>query len=163
MGPSPAFRIRRATDDDSHGILACLREAFEPYRAEYTPGAFLDTVLTEETLRDRLREMTVLVAEGDGGEVIGTIGHTCAAGGEGHIRGMAVRPAWQGRAVVQRLLDSAEAGLRSDGCSRVTLDTTLPLARATRFYKRNGYARSGRVTDFFGMWLFEYSKELAGS
>ncbi len=163
MDPAPGSTIRRATDDDSRGILACLHEAFEPYRAEYTPAAFLDTVLTAETLGARLREMTVLVAVVEGGEVIGTIAHARAATGEGHIRGMAVRLAWQGRGVAQRLLEAAEAGLRSAGCTRVTLDTTLPLARATRFYERNGYAPSGRVTDFFGMPLVEYHKEFGGA
>ena len=152
--------IRRATDENAPGILACLHEAFEPYRAEYTPGAFLDTVLTAEALSARLREMTVLLAVTDEREVIGTIAYTCAASGEGHLRGMAVRVSRLGQGVAQQLLEAAETGLRSAGCSRVTLDTTLPLARATRFYERNGYARSGRVTDFFGMPLAEYFKEL---
>jgi GNAT superfamily N-acetyltransferase len=70
---------------------------------------------------------------------------------------------WQGRGAAQRLLEAAEAGLRSAGCSSITLDTTLPLVRAMRFYERNGYARSGRVTDFHGMPLVEYAKEWAGS
>jgi hypothetical protein len=38
--------IRRATSADAHAIAACLGAAFEPYRAEYTPGAFTDTVLS---------------------------------------------------------------------------------------------------------------------
>jgi hypothetical protein len=42
----------------------------------------------------------------------------------------------------------------------VSLDTTEPLRRAMRFYERNGYQRSGKVTDFFGMTLIEYIKEL---
>jgi len=38
-------------------------------------------------------------------------------------------------------------------------DTTEPLRPAVRFYERNGYRASGRVTDF-GMPLFEYVKRL---
>jgi DNA-binding transcriptional MerR regulator len=42
----------------------------------------------------------------------------------------------------------------------VTLDTTEPLTRAIRFYERQGYSPSGRVTDFYGMKLYEYRKAL---
>jgi hypothetical protein len=42
----------------------------------------------------------------------------------------------------------------------VTLDTTWPLQRAIRFYERQGYAATGRETDFFGMPLYEYAKPL---
>jgi hypothetical protein len=44
----------------------------------------------------------------------------------------------------------------------VTLDTTAPLVRAIRFYERHGYVRSGAVTDFFGMPLYEFRKGLWG-
>jgi GNAT superfamily N-acetyltransferase len=57
-------------------------------------------------------------------------------------------------------LESIENELREAGCSLVTLDTTAPLARAIRFYERNGYVRSGVVSDFFGMALYEYKKRL---
>jgi hypothetical protein len=46
------------------------------------------------------------------------------------------------------------------GCARLTLDTTEPLKRATRFYERNDFRPSGVVSDFFGMPLFEYIKDL---
>jgi len=144
---------------DAPGILDCLRTAFEPYRESYTPDAFADTVLTPETIRERLASMAVFVAESGGGQIVGTIG--CAArGGEGHIRGMAVLPSWQGRGVAEKLLEAAESDLRARGCSRVSLDTTEPLRRAIRFYGRNGYRASGKVSDFFGMPLFEYVKHI---
>jgi len=50
--------------------------------------------------------------------------------------------------------------LRLSGCVRITLDTTEPLERAMRFYEKNGYRRSGRVSDFFEMPLIEYQKTL---
>ena len=91
--------------------------------------------------------------------VVGTIG--CGAhGAEGHMRGMAVLPGWQGTGVASALLEAAETELRKSGCTHVTLDTTAPLARAVRFYEKNGYAASGRVQDFFGMPLYEYKKAL---
>ena len=153
------FNITRAIFGDAEGILGCLRAAFEPYRTQYTAAAFEDTVMTSETVRQRIASMTVLVARNQTGLIVGTIG-ALVRGVEGHIRGMAVTPSWQGAGVSNRLLESIENELRGAGCSLVTLDTTAPLARAIRFYERNGYVRSGVVSDFFGMALYEYTKRL---
>jgi [ribosomal protein S18]-alanine N-acetyltransferase len=151
--------IRQATLADVDGVLSCLHEAFAPYRDAYTPEGFTDTTLTDETIRRRLREMHVLVAVTAGDDVVGTVAGV-ANGDEGHIRGMAVRPQWAGSGVARKLLDAVEAELRACRCTRVTLDTTEPLQRATRFYEKNGYRKTGRVGDFFGMRLIEYAKHL---
>jgi GNAT superfamily N-acetyltransferase len=104
--------------------------------------------------------MSLFVAVADTGEVAGTIGCARSGDDEGHLRGMAVLPGWQGSGVAEHLLKQAEAELRDLGCRRVTLDTTAPLKRAMRFYERHGYRPTGKVTDFFGMPLYEYAKEL---
>jgi len=153
-----AFSIRPATPADAEDVLRCLAEAFEPYRVSYTPDAFLDTILTLELLQQRMQTMRVFVAEDRVGMIAGTVACGKVSEGEGHLRGMAVRSAWHGAGIAQALLQHAESELRAQGCSRVTLDTTLPLERAMRFYEKNGYRRSGRVADFFGMKLIEYEK-----
>jgi ribosomal protein S18 acetylase RimI-like enzyme len=155
------FSIRRATTPDSKAILECLAAAFEPYRERYTPAAYSDTVLSAETIQQRMTSMALFVAESQNGEIVGTIGCHVSRPGEGHLRGMAVLPSWQGHGVAERLLASAESELRNKRCARITLDTTEPLQRAMRFYEKNGYRRSGRVTDFFAMPLFEYVKLIA--
>jgi GNAT superfamily N-acetyltransferase len=155
----PNFSIARATVADSDAILACLRAAFEPYRAEYTADAYEDTVMDPKTVRQRIERMTLFVARNDADEIIGTIGGA-SRGAEGHIRGMAVLPSAQGTGVADRLLQAIERYLAEAGCSFVTLDTTAPLTRAVRFYERHGYARSGVISDFFGMPLYEYRKQL---
>ena len=91
---------------------------------------------------------------------IGSASAAVIAPSEGHLRGMAVRPAWQGRGVAKQLLDAAESELAAKGCSRISLDTTGPLKRAVAFYEKNGYRASGKITDFFGMRLYEYVKTL---
>jgi len=156
------LEIRTATSEDSAGILACLAAAFEPYRDSYTVPAYLDTVLTTETLAERFAAMQVLVAIANC-RVVGTIACVAADGGEGHLRGMAVPPQWQGRGVAGQLLRAAEAVLTERGCRRITLDTTKPLERAMKFYEHHGYRRSGKTTDFFGMPLHEYVKEAGRS
>lgn len=152
--------VRRAEEQDAPAILACLRAAFEPYRERYTPGAFVDTVLTPERLGTRLQAMRVFVAIAPDGVLAGTIAAAVVDGQEGHLRGMAVAPEWQGRGVAQRLLATAIAELRASGCTRVTLDTTEPLRRAVRFYEAHGFLPTGRVIEFFGMPLYEYAKSL---
>jgi GNAT superfamily N-acetyltransferase len=104
--------------------------------------------------------MSVLVAVAAEGKIVGTIASAVADAGVGHLRGMAVLPVWQGAGVAALLLDAAERELRVKRCSVVTLDTTEPLQRATRFYEKYGYRASGRVSDFHGMPLFEYVKDL---
>lgn len=155
-----SFAIRNATYEDCAAILECLRSAFAPYRGSYTPEAFLDTVLTSETFRHRLSEMSVVVATSKSGEVIGTIAYKVLEGGEGHLRGMAVRPEWHGSGLSTSLLEKAEDELRKAGCKIITLDTTEPLRRAIRFYEQNGYRPTGKVGCFYGMPLFEYSKTI---
>jgi GNAT superfamily N-acetyltransferase len=155
----PSFEVRKAHQDDAEAILTCLAAAFEAYRHEYTPEAFQDTVLCTEMLQRRLQEMAILVAVAES-RVVGTIGYQ-AHGAEGHLRGMAVLPEWHGTGVASRLLHCAESELQKLGCMCATLDTTEPLQRAMHFYERHGFQASGKVRDFFGMPLHEYSKRLA--
>jgi ribosomal protein S18 acetylase RimI-like enzyme len=152
--------IRKALESDASGILECLRIAFEPYRTKYTPEAFADTVLTQTTIQHRLTLMSIFAAVTADEQIVGTIGCSLIGAGEGHLRGMAVLPEWHGRGIAENLLRLAEAELAGRGCSRVTLDTTEPLQRAMRFYEKHGYLRSGRTTNFFGMTLHEYVREM---
>jgi len=158
QAPEP-FTLREATQSDATSIQRCLAAAFQPFQALYTPESFAGTVPTLSGLQQRLTAMCLLVAECKG-EVIGTIGYSKLKTNEGHLRGMAVLPPWQGSGVAAALLAAAEAELRKEGCTRVTLDTAEPLQRATRFYQKHGFRGSGRVGDFFGMRLHEYVKQL---
>lgn len=152
--------IREATTADARGILDCLQAAFQPYRSIYTPDAYVDTVLTTETISQRFESMQIFVAVVGDEQVIGTIACGMSDVVEGHLRGMAVPPEWQGLGIAEKLLRAAEAHLMKQACSRITLDTTEPLQRAMRFYESHGYRRSGRTMDFCGMPLHEYVKNL---
>src|SRR5438270_10905555 len=118
MKAQPEFSIRRAKLEDAAGILDCLRLAFEPYRQMYSSQGFRDTVLTPETLPARLEAMSVFVAVTARNQIIGTIGCAPISGqaSEGHIRGMAVHPGWQGQhGVAHSLLDATSGRLRGVG------------------------------------------------
>ena len=136
--PPHEFAIRPARVEDAAAIRQCLRAAFEAYRSQYTLQGYLDTVVTPETLLQRLTSMTVLVAVDVQDNVVGTIGGVVVSSSEGHLRGMAVRPHWHGRRIAQRLLEAIEKHLITKGCARISLDTTEPLQRAMRFYEDMG-------------------------
>lgn len=158
MEQAPVLQIRTATSEDADAILSCLASAFAAYRNEYTPKGFADTVLSQSSLQHRMKEMQLFVAVWEG-EVVGTIG--CQINGkEAHLRGMAVVPDRQGKGVAVALLRAVENHLRAHHCELITLDTTLPLKRATRFYEKHGFVPSGRISDFFGMPLYEFVKAL---
>jgi len=158
VGLPAEIEIRPAGQADAGAIVKCLAAAFEPYRAEYSSAAFTDTVLDDETVHFRLLQMHVLVATASG-NVVGTVSGVCH-GGEGHLRGMAVLPEWRRLGVAGKLLAAIESYLSARGCKRITLDTTLPLQAAMKFYEKNGYRRSAKIADFFGMPLLEYVKQL---
>jgi GNAT superfamily N-acetyltransferase len=158
--PTRDFEIRRAEPADAAAIHRCLVTAFDPYRAEYTEGAFADTVPSPAGIEERLRVMALFVATAPDGTVVGTIACQDVGRGLGHLRGMAVLPGWQGRGVADTLIEAAEAELLRVGCSRVHLHTTRPLARAQRFYARHGFRLTGAVEDFFGMEIAEHAKDL---
>jgi ribosomal protein S18 acetylase RimI-like enzyme len=151
--------IREAQLEEAEAISACLNSAFEPFRFQYTAEAFDDTVPSPGAIRERIVLMKVYVAITSEGEIVGTIA-SGTQGAEGHLRGMAIRPSWQGRGIAEQMLGTAENDLLAAGCKRVTLDTTAPLERAIRFYRKNGFVPTGGVTDFFGMPLYEYAKPL---
>src|ERR1051326_4941370 len=105
--PQTLFTIRRAHSKDGGAILRCLAAAFGPYRNDYTPAAYSDTVLDPDSLQDRLRVLCVFVAVSRG-EAVGTI--ACAIEREqGHLRGMALFSDWQGTGVASPLLEAAQA------------------------------------------------------
>src|SRR6187399_1207808 len=98
--------LRRATGDDAAGILACLAEAFEPYRDRYTAGGFDDTVMSPIVIQKRLAEMAVFVALDSTGHIVGTVGYNVPDRHEGHLRGMAVKPDQAGSGVAQQLMEA---------------------------------------------------------
>jgi N-acetylglutamate synthase-like GNAT family acetyltransferase len=147
--------IRHAREADVPGILHCLETAFAPFRRDYSDAGFRDTVLDAAQLRMRMTQMSVFVAERNH-EVAGTIA-VATDGDEGHLRGMAVLPSCEHGGIGRRLVRRALDELTVSGCRRATLGTTAVLVRAAKFYESAGFTRTGRVSDFFGMPLYEYA------
>jgi N-acetylglutamate synthase-like GNAT family acetyltransferase len=156
------YKIRLATNLDIKEIQKILLLAFEEYRDFYTPEAFTDTILSDyETAKERLKQMKVYVAVDHNGNIIGTIGWQKINIEEGHIRGMAVHPKVQGmNSPATSLLQCVEDEARSEGHIIMTLDTTEILQRAQKFYKKNGYKKTGKTTKWLGHIIIEFAKKL---
>ncbi|HXW67350.1 MAG TPA: GNAT family N-acetyltransferase [Thermoplasmata archaeon] len=154
------IRIRGARLSDVAPILACLRDAFAPYRRRYTAVAFSATVLDARRLARRLRVQHVLVATDTHSRILGTVSVRLSAASHARLRGMAVPRERQGTGVANRLLRAALRFAHRRGCHRVTLETTPPLRRAMRFYERQGFRRTGRYRNWGGMRLIEYAASL---
>ena len=155
------YSIRRAILNDAKGIYEVLLAAFEEYRQYYTPEGFGDTVMAEEVVRERMGKMILYVAVDQKKKIIGTIGWQKINNKEGHIRGMAVHPKWQGKnSPSTALLEVVEKDAQSRGCTFLTLDTTTVLKRAQNFYKKQGFKETGKTGNFFGSTIYEFAKEI---
>jgi len=81
-------------------------------------------------------------AKTDTGDVVGTIGLTVFAPGQGALRKMFVHADYRGRAhgVAQTLLDTLLSHARATNLASVWLGTTEFFKAAHRFYAKNGFA-----------------------
>lgn len=155
------FLIRRANRNDAKGIYEVLLAAFEEFRHFYTSEGFNDTVMSEQAVINRMREMVLYVAIDKEKNIIGTIGWQKINNQEAHIRRMAVYPNWQGKcSLASVLLQKVEKDARFEEYNFITLDTTEILKRAQKFYKKHGYIETGKTGDFFGSTIYEFTKEI---
>jgi N-acetylglutamate synthase-like GNAT family acetyltransferase len=155
------YSIRKAELKDAKGIHEVILAAFEEFRSFYTPEGFADTVMSEEIALNRIKEMNLYVAIDLNGEIIGTIGWTKLSEKEGHIRGMAVHPKYQGKkSPAAALLQVVEDEARFQGCKFLSLDTTEILKRAQNFYRKSGFKETGKTGNFFGTTIYEFVKEI---
>lgn len=143
-----AITIRRARHDDVETIVKMLADdALGGPReriAHPLPAIYFDAF--ERVDRDP--NLTLVVAEGEGGTVVGCL-QLCILPGlssQGASRGLIedVRVAWHCRSqgIGEQLLQWALAEARKRSCKLVELLTHHTRVDAQRFYERLGFARS---------------------
>ena len=140
--------IRRARRDDVVAIVKMLaddalggpRERIEdPLPASYF--AAFDRVAADPNI-------TLVVAEGEGGAVIGCLqlcilpGLSSQGSSRGLIEDVRVASRLRGMRIGEQLVQWAVAEARSRGCKLVELLTNNSRVDAQRFYERLGFARS---------------------
>ncbi|MHA2035379.1 MAG: GNAT family N-acetyltransferase [Promethearchaeota archaeon] len=155
------YAIRKAEPKDAKGIHEVILTSFEEFRDYYSLEGFTDTVMSEELALKRIKEMNLFVTVDLNDEIIGTIGWKKVSMKEGHIRGMAVHPQFQGKnSPAATLLQAVEDEARSQGCVILSLDTTEILIRAQNFYRKHGFKETGKTGDFYGTTIIEFIKEI---
>ncbi|MFX0081562.1 MAG: GNAT family N-acetyltransferase [Candidatus Hodarchaeota archaeon] len=156
------YIIRKAQPKDAKGIHEVLSAAFEEFRHFYSLEGFANTVMSEQAALDRMKDMEIYIAINQNGIIIGTIGWKRLSENEGHIRGMAVHPKFQGKnSPAAALLKEVEKDALSQGCTFLTLDTTEILKRAQNFYRKQGFNETGKTGDFFGSTIYEFEKKVS--
>ena len=118
------MEIRPARDAD----YAAFTQLFPELRVD-------DPTPSVETWRAKMLA-TTLVAD-DGGEAIGYL-YFDAFAEEGHVRHVAVAPAYHGKRIGQRLMERAAELMRARGLTRWALNVKPDNASAIRLYERMG-------------------------
>jgi putative acetyltransferase len=139
--------------DDVRRLIAALNE----YLLTLTPAEFCFHMTVEEMAGP---DTTVFVARADGAAV------ACGAllqhpGGIGEVKRMYTMPDFQGRGIGGQILAEIETLARSQGVSRLVLETGDRHPAAWRVYERGGFSRCGRVLDYpDSPWSVFYEKSV---
>jgi ribosomal protein S18 acetylase RimI-like enzyme len=120
--------------------LAALAEAPAAFGSRLEDEAQHD----EARWRARLAARTQLVARGEGGAVLGTVG-ILAESPVIELISMWVAPAARGRGVGEALVTRVIAEARALGGREVRLDVAVDNPGAERLYARCGFARTGEL------------------
>jgi ribosomal protein S18 acetylase RimI-like enzyme len=148
MSGASRVKIRPARSNDVAAIVAMLaddalgrgRERIE----DPLPPCYLQAF--EKVERDP--NIQLVVAEGEGGEVIGCLqlcilpGLSSQGASRGLIEDVRVAAHYRNRGIGEQLVQWAVAEARSKGCKLVELLTHNTRIDAQRFYKRLGFAAS---------------------
>ena len=131
------FEIRRAVPDEAGAISQLIREAFGPFKSQYTADGFEYTTPDADKVSERFAEGPIWAAFQDG-SMVGTVSGLPEAE-RFYIRSMAIKPSAQRLGIGQRLLETLEAFARDAGYKTLYLYTTFVLPGAKRLYEKNGF------------------------
>ena len=105
-------------------------------------------------------DITVLVAR-ENGKAVACGALKRHAHGVGEVKRMYTRPDFQGRGIGGRILAEIESLARSEGLTRLVLETGDRHPAAWRVYERGGFARCGIILDYpDSKWSVFYEKPL---
>jgi N-acetylglutamate synthase-like GNAT family acetyltransferase len=153
--------FRKAKISDINEIYSILLKAFEPYRKNYTSGAYNATVLSPQDIKNRILgdEYEIYVVEIDK-KITGTFSITKKEKNRLHIRTMAVNPDYQGRGIGLFILEKIDLLAKKNNIKTISLDTSKPLKRAIKFYENYGYNFTGVTHNFFQIKIYEMVRNI---
>lgn len=147
---SPAVRIRRATPDDSEGIV----DIWRSIAAERIYSA-IDQPWTVEQQRAYLNALSpreiIHVAISDSEQIIGFQSLSLWARTINSMKhvgelGTFLLPGWRGRGVGKALFEATRTFARDSAYSKIVIQVRASNTSAQAFYKRLGFRECGRLT-----------------
>ena len=148
MAKPPSITIRRARRDDVETIVKMLADDALGGARERLATPLPASYFASFERVDRDPHLTLMVAEGEGGAVIGCLqlcilpGLSSQGASRGLIEDVRVASHCRGQRIGEQLVQWALAEARSRGCKLVELLTHHTRVDAQRFYERLGFARS---------------------
>lgn len=153
--------FKKAQIHEINDIHLVLSKAFEPYKKDYTNGAFNATVLTSTDIQNRIidqkYEIFVVVIDE---HIIGTVSLSKKDQDQLHVRSMAVHPDYQKRGIGLFILKKINELAKRKDIKTISLDTSKPLKKAIKFYKKFGFEFTGVTKNFYGVEIYEMIKKL---
>jgi putative acetyltransferase len=134
-------RVRFVREADVPRVLEIVRAVLEEFGLRFGEGATTDDDLASLPASYSARGGAFWVAEGEGGEILGTCGAFPVAPQTYELRKMYLVPAARGLGLGKALLDACLAWARAQGGARMVLDTTEKMDRAIAFYENSGFVR----------------------
>ena len=137
---SVAISVETPLQDDVRGLIAALNE----HLLSLTPAEFCSH-MTVEQMADA--DTTVFVARHEG-RAVGCGALRRHDAGVAEVKRMYTLPSQQGRGIGGRILALIEELARSEGFTRLVLETGHRHDAAWRVYERGGFTRCGPVLDY---------------
>jgi GNAT superfamily N-acetyltransferase len=140
--------LRRARRDDVPAIVRLLADDDLGRTREQTDGPVRDSYWTAFDAIDADPRQLLVVAEGDDGEVVGTLqlsfipNMTFGGGTRAQIEGVRVDRSARGTGIGRRMVEWAIERAREQGCHLVQLTTNKARPDAHRFYEGLGFVAS---------------------
>jgi ribosomal protein S18 acetylase RimI-like enzyme len=148
MVKPPSVTIRRARRDDVETIVKMLADDALGGARERLATPLPASYFAAFERVDRDPNLTLMVAEGEGGAVIGCLqlcilpGLSSQGASRGLVEDVRVASHCRSQRIGEQLVQWALAEARSRGCKLVELLTHHTRVDAQRFYERLGFARS---------------------
>jgi putative acetyltransferase len=141
--------------DDVRALVSALNE----FTYGLTPAEYRHHMTVEQMAQ---ADTTLFVARDESGAAVGMGALRRHAGGVGEVKRMFVKPEARGRRIGEAILAHIEALARSEGLTRLVLETGSNFDAARRVYERSAFVACDQVLDYPpSNWTAFYSKDLA--
>lgn len=145
MSEAAGVTIRSAREDELDRVAEIIVAAFGQYAAQMSPDAWSSFAVDIANVRGRMSDADILVAERDGGDIVGTISHYAhwrgAQADTSALRLLAVEPDEQGEGVGRALMEHCINGARQAGKERIAFTSIDEMQYMRALAEKLGFVR----------------------